>query len=73
MSTARAVVVAHLPGDRAVAHLERDGEALFLLAEDRPLEEIAQQLTECMQGNIDIGTWAQNWGGPGEPPQCIAS
>lgn len=71
MSVARAVVVGHLPGSRAVAHLERDGEVCFILAADRPLVEIAEQLTECMQGNVDASTWAQNWGGPGAPPQPL--
>lgn len=73
MSVARAVVVDHLPGDRAVALFERQDEALFLLAADRPLAEVAEQLTGRMQENIDIGGWLQHWGDPGAPPHRIAS
>lgn len=73
MSVARAVVVEHLPGNRAAAAVQSAGEVVFALAQDRPLDEIAGQLTDLMQAEIDSGTWAQCWAGPGEPSQLQSS
>lgn len=71
MPIARCVVFDHLPGHRAAAAIESDGELVFVIAKDRPATEIAEQLTELMQAGIDGGTWDQTWGGPAGPPQRL--
>lgn len=69
MPIARSVAVDHLPGNRAVAAVHReDGETIFLIARDRPAEEVAADLSELMQQGIDSGQWTQNWSGL-VPPQ----
>jgi hypothetical protein len=73
MPVARAIVVKHLPGNRAVAAIESEGEMTFLLAEDRPIQERAEQLTDLMQREVDSAMWTQHWGSPEGPPQAIAS
>lgn len=73
MPVARAVVVNHLPGNRAAAAIEAEGEMLFLLAKDRPIDEQAAELTDLMQGEIDAAMWTQQWSVAQLPQQYIAS
>lgn len=59
----------HLADDRAAVAVQSEGRIAFAIASDRPLSEVAAQLTELMQGEIDARTWAQTWDGPDGPPQ----
>lgn len=73
MPIARCVAFDHLPGNRAVAAIESDGEMVFAIAVDRPVREIAAELTGLMQEGIDTGAWGQTWDGPAGPPHILRS
>ena len=64
MPIARSATVDHLPGNRAVAAVRGEEGTLFLIAKDRPAEEIAAELTDLMQEGIDSGQWTLNWSDP---------